>query len=94
MTCTEYKKCCVFPFYVTFPCNHTACLCTFKEDSPRFPYPEIEIEYRKSSLDPKWDAYPLISEYHKEYNQWILKDCPMNCSCISSQKESICLLNQ
>ena len=34
-----------------------------------FPYSEIENDYLNNPYDPKWDKYPLIQEYYKQYNK-------------------------
>lgn len=59
-------------------CNHTFCIECFKKcynvsrkkiHELVFPYAQIEDEYLNNPYDPKWDKYPLIQEYYKQYNK-------------------------
>ena len=59
-------------------CNHTFCIECFKKCyhvsrkklyELVFPYSEIENDYLNNPYDPKWDKYPLIQEYYKQYNK-------------------------
>lgn len=61
-------------------CLHTLCIDCFKrcyyggddsENEPKFPYPDIEDDYYKDQLNPKWDTnYPLIKIYNEQWNKW------------------------
>ena len=59
-------------------CKHTFCIECFKKCyhvsrkklyELVFPYSEIENDYLNNPYDPKWDKYPLIQEYYKQYNK-------------------------
>lgn len=70
--CMETKRCISQP-----KCNHFICIDCFKRcyygdksGEPEFPYPEIEEEYYDDQENPKWDNYPLISIYNKNWNAW------------------------
>jgi hypothetical protein len=66
---------------VSYPnCNHKICIACFKrcfygnddsQNEPAFPYPDIEEMYYKNPDDTKWITdFPLLKEYHQEWNRW------------------------
>lgn len=77
---------------ISYPrCNHYVCISCFKrliygEESPKFPYPEIEEEYCEDENNPKWQKYlPLIKKYDKDYDEWEYKQ-----SCGEEENLKLC----
>jgi len=76
ITCTLCYK---ITYGIKHPnCKHTFCIECFKKcyhvsrkklHELVFPYSEIENDYLNNPYDPKWDKYPLIQEYYKQYNK-------------------------
>jgi len=60
-------------------CDHFTCIDCFKrchygdediDNEPKFPYPELEEEYKKDPENPKWNKYPFILMFHEEWLNW------------------------
>jgi hypothetical protein len=60
-------------------CDHFICTDCFKrcyygdediENEPQFPYPELEEAYYDDTENVKWNDYPLIHNFHEEWDMW------------------------